>query len=30
LIERALLVAPGYSFAVELRAQLQGSRAAAR
>jgi tetratricopeptide (TPR) repeat protein len=30
LIERALLVAPGYGFAVELRTQLQGSRAAAR
>jgi tetratricopeptide (TPR) repeat protein len=30
LIERALLVAPDYRFAVELRAQLQGSRAAAR
>jgi hypothetical protein len=30
LIERALLVAPDYRFAVELRAQLQGSRSAAR
>ena len=30
LIERALLVAPDYRFAVELRTQLQGSRAAAR
>jgi tetratricopeptide (TPR) repeat protein len=29
LIERALLVAPDYRFAVELRAQLQGSRSAA-
>jgi hypothetical protein len=29
LIERALLVAPDYRFAVDLRAQLQGSRSAA-
>jgi tetratricopeptide (TPR) repeat protein len=29
LLERALLVAPDYRFAVDLRAQLQGSRAAA-
>jgi len=30
LIERALLVAPGYRVALELRAQLQGSKSAAR
>jgi len=30
LIERALLVAPGYRAALELRAQLQGSKSAAR
>jgi tetratricopeptide (TPR) repeat protein len=29
-IERALQVAPGYRVAVELRAQLQGARSAAR
>ena len=30
LVERALLLAPDYHFAVELRTQLQGSRSAAR
>jgi hypothetical protein len=30
LIERALMVAPGYRVAIDLRAQLQGSRSAAR